>query len=130
VRTHLAPRLTAFYSQLIGMIIFPLSHKRLPRILSDHFPILLECGAIQRSARPFRFENMWLKAEGFVKKVKGWWNSYQVHGTPSFIFASKLRRSKGILKNGMWRLLGMWRVGKICYGMSCKSWMCWQRLDP
>uniref|UniRef100_A0A2N9EHM0 Reverse transcriptase domain-containing protein n=1 Tax=Fagus sylvatica TaxID=28930 RepID=A0A2N9EHM0_FAGSY len=127
VRTHLAPRLTTFYSQLIGMIIFPLSHKRLPRILSDHFPILLECGAIQRSARPFRFENMWLKAEGFVKKVKGWWNSYQVHGTPSFIFASKLRRSKGILKNGMWRLLGMWRVGKICYGMSCKSWMCWQR---
>jgi endonuclease/exonuclease/phosphatase family metal-dependent hydrolase len=51
---------------------FPnISQKRLPRILSDHFPILLECGAILRSARPFCFKNIWLKADGFVEKVKG-----------------------------------------------------------
>uniref|UniRef100_A0A2N9IUI4 Reverse transcriptase domain-containing protein n=1 Tax=Fagus sylvatica TaxID=28930 RepID=A0A2N9IUI4_FAGSY len=39
--------------------------KRLIRLNSDHFPVLLECGVIRRGRRPFRFENMWLKAEGF-----------------------------------------------------------------
>ena len=37
--------------------------------MSNHFPILLDCGSFQRSYRPFRFENMWLKAEGFMEKV-------------------------------------------------------------
>uniref|UniRef100_A0A2N9J257 Reverse transcriptase domain-containing protein n=1 Tax=Fagus sylvatica TaxID=28930 RepID=A0A2N9J257_FAGSY len=45
--------------------------KRLPRILSDHFPIILECGDFSRGRRPFRFENMWLKAEGFKERVQG-----------------------------------------------------------
>jgi endonuclease/exonuclease/phosphatase family metal-dependent hydrolase len=49
-----------------------ISQKRLPRVLSDHFPKMLECGVFQRGARPFRFENMWLKVVGFVEKVKGW----------------------------------------------------------
>ena len=43
---------------------------RLPKILSDHFPILLECGDFSRGQRPFRFENMWLKADGFKERVK------------------------------------------------------------
>ena len=46
------------------------SQKRLPRVLSDHFPILLESGSHRRGRIPFRFENMWLKAEGFLDKVK------------------------------------------------------------
>ena len=37
------------------------SQQRLPRLLSNHFPIVLEGGAFQRGRRPFRFENMWLK---------------------------------------------------------------------
>jgi exonuclease III len=78
---------------------FPkISQKRLPRVLSDHFPVLLDCGLFQGGTKPFRFENMWLKADGFVEKVKGWWESYQVQGTPSFIFAYKLKALKGDLK--------------------------------
>ena len=46
------------------------SQKRLPRVLSDHFPILLESGSHRRGRIPFCFENMWLKAEGFLDKVK------------------------------------------------------------
>ena len=46
------------------------SQKRLPRVLFDHFPILLESGSHQRGRIPFCFENMWLKAEGFLDKVK------------------------------------------------------------
>ena len=48
------------------------SQKRLPRVLSDHFPILLENGSHRRGRIPFRFENMWLKAEGILDKVKSW----------------------------------------------------------
>uniref|UniRef100_A0A2N9IN79 DUF3752 domain-containing protein n=1 Tax=Fagus sylvatica TaxID=28930 RepID=A0A2N9IN79_FAGSY len=57
-----------------------ITQRRLPRLLSDHSPILLECGEFVRGRRPFRFENMWLKAEGFVDQVKGWWESYQFSG--------------------------------------------------
>ena len=76
-----------------------ISQKRLVRLSSDHFPVLLECGNIQRRSRPFRFENMWLKAEGFEDLVKDWWESYSVFGTPSFVFAAKLKALKVDLKN-------------------------------
>jgi hypothetical protein len=44
--------------------------RRLPRLLSDHFPIMLESGAFLKGNKPFRFENMWLQAEGFGEMVK------------------------------------------------------------
>uniref|UniRef100_A0A2N9EVU3 Reverse transcriptase domain-containing protein n=1 Tax=Fagus sylvatica TaxID=28930 RepID=A0A2N9EVU3_FAGSY len=57
-----------------GLIDIPLTmciiQKRLDRLNSDHFPIALECGNIQKRRRPFRFENMWLMAEGEPEK----WN--------------------------------------------------------
>ena len=47
----------------------PVSQRCLSRLLSDHFSIVLEVCSFQRSRRPFRFENMWLKDEGFVEGV-------------------------------------------------------------
>lgn len=48
-----------------------IAQRRLPCILSDHFPILLSCGFLHKRRCPFRFENMWLKEEGFFfDKVK------------------------------------------------------------
>jgi hypothetical protein len=72
--------------------------KRLVRISSDHFLVLLDCSNIQRRSRPFRFENMWLKAEGFTELVKEWWESYSMDGTPSFVLAAKLKALKVDLK--------------------------------
>ena len=72
--------------------------KRILHVFSVHFPILLECDNIQQGRRPFRFENKWLKTEGFGERVKLWWDSYQFLGTPSFILANKLRSLKLDLK--------------------------------
>jgi len=46
----------------------------------------------------FKFENMWLKYEGFVEQVKKWWMSYEFSGLPSFILANKLKALKSDLK--------------------------------
>jgi hypothetical protein len=67
-------------------------------LCANHFPILLECDNIKHGKQPFRFENMWLKAEGFEDKVKLWWDSYQFVGTPSYILANKLMALKLDLK--------------------------------
>ncbi|KAF5476218.1 hypothetical protein F2P56_007951, partial [Juglans regia] len=78
------------------------SQKQLARVSSDHFPIHLDCGGIHRGRRYFKFENMWLSADGFVEKVSAWWSSYQFVGTPSFILAGKLKALKQDLKK--WNL--------------------------
>ncbi|KAL4606706.1 hypothetical protein ACB092_09G122900 [Castanea dentata] len=68
------------------------------RVLSDQFPILMEGGSQRRGRISFCLENMWLKAENFVDKVKVWWASYLFQGTPSFILAKKLAALKLDLK--------------------------------
>lgn len=74
------------------------TQKWMSRVLSDHFPILLEGGSQRRGRIPFRFENMWLRVDNFVDKVKTWWDSYLFQGTPSFILAKKLVALKLDLK--------------------------------
>ncbi|KAG6717072.1 hypothetical protein I3842_04G079200 [Carya illinoinensis] len=85
--------------------------KRLSRLCSDHWPIMLDCGGIQRRRQHFKFENMWLKSEGFVDRVGQWWSLYQIQGTPSFIFAGKLKTLKQDLK--LWNLQSFGNVGEL-----------------
>ena len=72
--------------------------KRLPCLCSNHFLILLDTGEVSRGRRSFKFENMWLKADGFKALVKQWWNSYVFQGTPSYVLAHKLKALKPDLK--------------------------------
>ena len=69
-----------------------------PRVLSNQCPLLLEAGVVRLGQSAFKFENMWLKVEGFVDRVKHWWDGYSFAGSPSFILAQKLKVLKANLK--------------------------------
>jgi hypothetical protein len=79
-------------------------------VLSNHFPVMLECRGTNRARGYFKFENMWLKFEGFVEQVSLWWQSYQFVGDPSLVLARKLKALKGDLRRWNNKIFGY--VGK------------------
>ena len=84
----------------------------LPRPVSDHCPILLDCDGVRMGPAPFRFELMWLKKEGFKETLKGWWQNLQFHGSYSFILSAKLKALKGILKSWNREVFGLVETNK------------------
>ncbi|WMV15560.1 hypothetical protein MTR67_008945 [Solanum verrucosum] len=74
----------------------------LPRIGSDHNPIMLDCGELNSNKSYFKFEQWWLRVDGFADKIKEWWLSFNINGTGSYILAVKLKMLKQKLKE--WRM--------------------------
>ncbi|RVX02242.1 hypothetical protein CK203_028314 [Vitis vinifera] len=87
---------------------------RLPRPVSDHFPIMLVGGGIRRGLAPFRFENMWLKAEGFKELVRSWWQGIDVRGSASYKLATKMKEIKQKLKVWNREVFGKLERQQIC----------------
>ncbi|RVW96466.1 hypothetical protein CK203_029756 [Vitis vinifera] len=71
---------------------------RLPKPTSDHFPILLKGGGLRRGPSPFRFENMWLKVDGFKDLLRDWWQGVGRRGRASFRLAAKMKVLKEKIK--------------------------------
>ena len=71
----------------------------LPKLVSNHCPILLDEGDVRRDPEPFRFENMWLKEEGFKDKLQAWWEGLNFNGFASFVLATKLKALKPLLRD-------------------------------
>ncbi|RVW80209.1 putative ribonuclease H protein [Vitis vinifera] len=53
-----------------------------------------DVGRVRSGPSPFRFENMWLKKEGFKDLLKDWWHGLNFKGSGSFILATKLKALK------------------------------------
>ena len=71
----------------------------LPRPTLDHFPILLEGGRRRATGpAPFRFENMWIKEEGFKDLIRDWWKSFEFRGTSNYVLMEKIKALKSKLK--------------------------------
>ena len=80
--------------------------------MSDHFPIMLDGGGVRRGPTPFRFENMWLKGEGFKELLKGWWQEFNYSRSYSFILTEKLKALKIKLKDWNSEVFGKVGVNK------------------
>ncbi|KAK3231083.1 hypothetical protein Dsin_002964 [Dipteronia sinensis] len=70
--------------------------RHLPRILSDHCPVLIQLQSNHhpnRYCKPFKFEAMWLKHKDFGELIHNSWRSQDVN------IVNKIHKLSGILKN-------------------------------
>jgi hypothetical protein len=92
--------------------MFLICLKRLPRLCLDHYHILLDCGEIQSARRHFKFDNMWLKAEGFVDSGRVVIFLSFSKAPQTFFFSHKLKALKADLKVWNEQCLAIWRTRK------------------
>ena len=64
-----------------------------PKVMSDHRPVLLLNGDWEDNPSYFKFENMWLQEEGFLDKIKEWSQNYSIRGSPDFYFIPEIEVS-------------------------------------
>ncbi|XP_026451527.1 uncharacterized protein LOC113351815 [Papaver somniferum] len=76
------------------------------RIASDHAPILGGCANIPKPRNfTYKFQKMWISHPNFMEIVQKSW-SEPIIGDPAFVFQTKLKRLKNILKKWNWEVFG------------------------
>ena len=69
-----------------------------PRPISNYCPIVLEGEVVKKRKTPLKFENMWLKVDGFKDLIRELCTSYVVSGSSSHCLVVKLKALKKDLK--------------------------------
>jgi len=96
---HSAARLDRFlYSREWEETFKNIRQTIMPRVTSDHSPIMLQCGDWWQNKSYFKFENWWLKVDGFKGLVDSWWSEFVVEGCPDYKLSMKLKLLKQKLK--------------------------------
>ena len=86
---------------------------KLPRPFSNHFRLTLESTKLVTGKVPFKFKNMWLKAEGISNLIKKWWEEEEIDGFASFVIARKIKVVKEELKKWNREVFGDIRLKKF-----------------
>ncbi|KAL9689402.1 hypothetical protein QQ045_009787 [Rhodiola kirilowii] len=99
-------RLDRILSNAQGLAQFPLAKvTHLPRVCSDHYPLLFHsCETAPRRTR-FHYQKMWHKHHGFKEIVKAQCDG-QLHINPLLNFAFKLKRLRLFLRSWNWQVFG------------------------
>ncbi|KAG9447760.1 hypothetical protein H6P81_013888 [Aristolochia fimbriata] len=74
------------------------SGRVLPRLTSDHNPIMLETEPDSWGVPPFCFEDGWLLEDGFKEKLKTRWEDCDAHGKACLRFSKKLKSLKNKIR--------------------------------
>lgn len=69
---------------------------------------MLECEEWVKINSYFKFENMWLQVEGFMERLKEWWENYDATGSPDEVLMQKVERLRRDIKR--WNKGGSWKV--------------------
>ena len=67
---------------------------------------------MRRGPTPFRFENMWLKKEGFKNVLRTWWEGLNFSGSASFILVEELKALKPLLRSWNKEIFDKYEVQK------------------
>ncbi|XP_026417310.1 uncharacterized protein LOC113312789 [Papaver somniferum] len=76
------------------------------RIDSDHAPLLDGCANIPKPKNVSqKFQKMWISHPTFMKVVQDCWSEL-IEGDPAFVFQSKLKKLKNVLREWNWNVFG------------------------
>ncbi|XP_058096321.1 uncharacterized protein LOC131241982 [Magnolia sinica] len=102
-QTPIQSRLDRFLLSTDWLEAFPAaSQLALPRITSDHCPILLSLEDESWGPKPFRFNSSRINLKDFKQRLKEWWSSFQVEGFAGHKLLCKLKLLKEKLKK--WKI--------------------------
>jgi hypothetical protein len=86
----------------------------LPRVISDHTPLLLNSSETSTSSHEplFKFEYGWLLKEGFVDMIRGIWSSHSEGNNPNERWQGEIRRIRQHLRGWAKNTSGQYKKEK------------------
>ncbi|XP_057779551.1 uncharacterized protein LOC130998134 [Salvia miltiorrhiza] len=96
---HVESRLDrAFFSPGFANLWASINTHALPRLTSDHSPLIFQCSDEMGKGRRFKFLNMWTSHPNFLERVASSWDAATDIRCPIFKIMFKLRRLRNDLR--------------------------------